>query len=140
MAKNENKTRPTGADVISWLEAVDNETRRKDAFTVMEMMQRITGCEPEMWGPSIVGFDEYHYKYDSGREGDMCLIGFSPRKANLVLYIMPGFSEFDALMARLGKYKTGKGCLYINKLADIDMDVLEELSRKSVKYMREKYH
>lgn len=139
MAANRNKTRPTGAGVETFLEAVENERRREDARTVNAMMQRITGWEPRMWGPSIVGFGEYHYRYDSGREGDFLITGFSPRKKALTIYIMPGFARYDALMARLGKFKTGRSCLYINKLDDVDLSVLEELIASSVQYMVGKY-
>lgn len=136
----ENKTKPTTKSVSTFLNSVENKRRKADALVINEMMARITGEKPRMWGPTIVGFGEYHYKYDSGREGDLFLIGFSPRKANLVLYIMPGYGQFDDLMARLGKFKTGKSCLYINKLNDIDMDVLEELISKSVVWMKNKYN
>jgi len=140
MSKSENKTKPTGDDVIAWLEGVDNATRRQDAFTLLAIMKRITGCEPVLWGSSIVGFDQYHYKYESGREGDMCLTGFSPRKGNLAIYIMAGFDGRDEMLARLGKHKIGKSCLYVNKLADIDMAVLEQMIENDVAWMREKYH
>ena len=139
MATNQNKTRPTDAGVDTFLDAVDNERRRKDARTVKAMMERITGWEPKMWGPSIVGFGEYHYRYDSGREGDFLITGFSPRKKALTIYIMPGFGRYDALMGKLGKYKTGRSCLYINKLDDVDLSVLEELIASSVQYMVGKY-
>ena len=129
MATNQNKTRPTDAGVDTFLDAVDNERRRKDARTVKAMMERITGWEPKMWGPSIVGFGEYHYRYDSGREGDFLITGFSPRKKALTIYIMPGFARYDALMGKLGKYKTGRSCLYINQLDDVDLSVLEKLMR-----------
>ena len=102
-------------------------------------MQRVTGEPPTMWGDSIVGFGSYHYVYDSGREGDWFLTGFSPRKRNLSLYIMAGFSDYDELMERLGKHKTGKSCLYVNRLSDIDLDVLEALVRQSVAHMRKAY-
>ncbi len=139
MAANRNKTRPTGAGVDTFLDAVENERRREDARTVNAMMERITGWEPRMWGPSIVGFGEYHYRYDSGREGDFLITGFSPRKNALTIYIMPGFARYDALMARLGKFRTGRSCLYINKLDDVDLSVLEELIASSVQYMVGKY-
>lgn len=137
---SQNKTRPTGAAVDEFLDAVENETRRADAKAVKALMERVTGEPAVMWGASIVGFGEYHYKYESGREGDFMLTGFSPRKANLVLYIMPGYTDYGGLMERLGKHKTGKSCLYVNKLADLDMEVLEELVARSVAHMREKYH
>ena len=139
MSSAENKTRPTGADVSAFLDGVEPARRREDAFAVLDMMRRITGEEPRLWGPSIIGFGEYHYKYESGREGDFMRVGFSPRKANLVLYIMPGFARHDALLDRLGKHKTGKSCLYINKLDDVDRDVLETLIAESWAAMAEKY-
>jgi len=132
----ELKTIKTDASVQEFLDAVEHPTRRKDSFTILEMMREITGTEPALWGPSIVGFDTYHYKYASGREGEWPVVGFSPRKQNLTLYIMDGFESYDALLARLGKYKTGKSCLYINKLADVDQDALRELVRQSVDQVR----
>ena len=132
----ENKTQPTDADVEAFLNAVPGERKRADSFAVLEMMKEVTGEEPVMWGPSIVGFGSVHYKYDSGREGDMGLTGFSPRKANLTLYITDGFDKYGDLLARLGKHKTSVSCLYINKLADVDQDVLRELVRRSVEHMR----
>ena len=135
----EMKTRPTDVSVEAFLDGVDHERRRRDARVVHDMMRRITGYEPKMWGPSIVGFGSYHYKYESGREGDLCLTGFSPRKSALTIYIMPGFSQYDDLLGKLGKHKTGKSCLYVNKLDDIDLDVLEELIRLSVDFMKQKY-
>ncbi len=136
----ENKTRPTQADVLEFLNSVDNDTRREDAFRMLEIMKEITGDDPVMWGPSIVGFGSYHYKYDTGREGDMCLTGFSPRKTSLTVYIMPGFDRYGELMSKLGKHKSGKSCLYINKLSNVDEEVLKELISEGVKYMRAKYH
>ena len=133
------KTQANDASVTAFLDAVENDTRRNDARVLLDMMTRVTGCEPVMWGPSIVGFDQYHYKYESGREGDFFITGFSPRKSAMTVYVMPGFSEYAGLMAKLGKHKTGKSCLYINKLADIDLSVLEELVRLSVDAMRAKY-
>lgn len=138
-AMSENKTKPTGASVSKFLNSVENARRKADARVVNAMMERITGEKGKMWGPTMVGFGRYHYKYDSGREGDLFLTGFSPRKASLVLYIMPGYGKFDDIMARLGKHRTGKSCLYINKLDDIDLDVLEELISKSVTWMKNKY-
>jgi hypothetical protein len=111
----------------------------EDSFKILEMMKKITKEEPKMWGPSIVGFGNYHYKYESGREGDFFITGFSPRKQNLVLYIMPGFKRYTELMNKLGKYKTGKSCLYIKKLEDVDIKVLKELISKSVMYIKQKY-
>lgn len=135
----ELKTKPTGEDVRSFLEGVEHEGRREDAFALLAIMQNVTGEAPRMWGPSIVGFGDYHYRYESGREGDWFLTGFSPRKQNLSLYIMAGFDRYDGLLSRLGKFKTGKSCLYVNKLADIDQAVLQELIADSVHYLRERY-
>ena len=135
----ETKTRPTQLSVADFIDAVENPVRRDDAKAVCAMLERVTGESPSMWGPSIVGFGSYHYRYDSGHEGDMCRLGFSPRKAELVLYILtdgPGEAE---KLARLGKHKTGKSCLYIKKLSDVDMAVLEELSRDRLDYMERTY-
>lgn len=131
----ENKTQPTDADVDEFIASVEHPTRRSDAETLLAMMRDVTGEEPVMWGPSIVGFGEYHYAYESGREGDWFLAGFSPRKSNLVVYIMSGFPRHAELMAQLGKHRTGSSCLYINKLADVDLDVLRELVRRSVEHV-----
>lgn len=133
------KTKPTDASVAKFLHGVEHEKRKQDALVVNEMMERITGEKGRMWGASIVGFGSYHYKYASGREGDWMMTGFFPRKSALTLYIMPGYGEFDDVMARLGKHRTGKSCLYLNKLEDVDLAVLEELIVKSVHWMREKY-
>jgi hypothetical protein len=131
----EPKTKPTKASVKAFLDGVSDEARRKDCLTVMKIMKRATKAEPKMWGTSIVGFGSYHYKYASGREGDWPLTGFSPRKQAMTLYIMPGFKRYEPLMQKLGKYKTGKSCLYVKKLADVDLDVLEELIQQSVKHI-----
>lgn len=139
MAGAENKTKPTGTSVTAFIGAVDNETRKRDAKTLLAMMKKITGEKAKMWGPSIIGFGEYHYKYDSGREGDMLNVGFSPRKANLALYVMGSIAEDDPLREKLGKYKTGKSCLYINKLDDVDLIVLEKIIAKSYKATIKKY-
>lgn len=133
----ENKTRPTDQNVIEFLDSVDHRTRRKDGFTLLKMMEEVTGEDPVMWGSSIVGFGSYHYRYESGREGDMPLIGFSPRKQSMTLYIMPGFADYEEMLADLGKHKTGKSCLYVNKLADIDESVLRDLIRRSYEHMKE---
>jgi hypothetical protein len=133
----ELKTRQNDQDVHEFLEGVSNETRKKDCYEVLELMRAATGVEAKMWGDSIIGFGSYHYKYASGREGDWFLTGFSPRKQNLTLYIMPGFEEYEGLMKKLGKYKTGKSCLYLNKLEDVDLAVLKTLIEKSVKKMQE---
>ena len=141
----EIKTRPTDVSVQSFIDAVDNPVRREDARTVCAMMERVTGQEPRMWAPSIIGFGSYHYRYDSGHEGTMCRLGFSPRKGQIVLYVLTGYlgdgeSESEAeLLARLGKHKIGKSCLYINKLADVDMDVLEARTRRAWEWMNRRY-
>ena len=135
----ENKTKPTKLSVPAFIAAVTDATRRADAKALVKLMQSATGEKPKMWGPSIIGFGSYHYKYDSGREGDMPLIGFSPRKAATVLYNMSGFSGSESLRARLGKHTTGKGCLYIKKLDEVDQKVLETLVVKSVGAMRARY-
>jgi len=132
----ELKTKENEGDVNAFLNGVADERKRQDSFAILHLMHEVTQAEPKMWGDSIVGFGHYHYKYDSGREGDWFLTGFSPRKQNLTLYIMAGFDQYDALMARLGKYKTGKSCLYINKLADVDTAVLRELIAQSVAHMK----
>lgn len=128
-AMSDDKTQPTEVSVSDYLMSVEHPTRRADAIALDELFQRVTGFEPRMWGPTMVGYGRYHYVYDSGREGDCLATGFAPRKANLVLYIMPGYTDFGNILDRLGKYKKGKACLYINKLADVDMSVLEELIR-----------
>lgn len=130
---------PRSTDVKAFIVTVDNEKRKQDALVVLDRMSRITGKKPTMWGTSIIGFDQYHYKYNSGREGDFFKVGFSPRKQNLAIYIMAGFDRYEKLMAKLGKYKTGKSCLYVNKLEDIDLDVLDELILRSYQHMNETY-
>lgn len=135
----ENKTQPTDVAPESFVASVGHPTRRADAETLLTMMERVTGCKPRMWGPSIVGFGRYHYRYESGREGDFALTGFSPRKANLVIYVMPGCDDLGDLLADLGKHRLGKSCLYINKLADVDVGVLERIIAAGVKTMRRTY-
>jgi hypothetical protein len=135
----QQKTLPTGDSVEDFLVGLTPEMRRHDASALAGIMARITGCDPVMWGPSIVGYGDYHYTYDSGHSGFSFMTGFSPRKKNLVLYIMPGLSGHEALLAKLGKYKTGVCCLYINKLADVDRAVLEELIHDSFVQMVKKY-
>ena len=141
MAKAENKTQITEIDPVDFVKSVESDRRREDAETLLDFFGRITGMKPQMWGPSLIGYGRYYYKYESGREGEMLLTGFSPRKQNLSLYIMPGyqFGEMEDKLSRLGKHKLGKACLYINKLADVDMDVLEEIVRDGITYMRENY-
>ncbi len=132
----ELKTRPNEANVVDFLEGVEDEQKRADCFELVDLMQDITGEEPKMWGPAIVGFGSYRYCYDSGREGDWMLVGFSPRKQSLTLYIMSGFSRYEELMKGLGKFKTGKSCLYLKRLSDVDRDVLRELIAQSVEHVK----
>jgi Domain of unknown function (DU1801) len=135
----ENKTKPKTIIVPAYLETCADEARRADAKVLAMLMEKVTGKEPAMWGPSIVGFDSYHYTYESGREGDMLIVGFSPRKAANVLYGTIGFDGAEALLAKLGKHTTGKGCLYIKRLADVDMRVLVTLVNKAVAATRARY-
>lgn len=140
-AKNENKTKPTSKDAASFIAEISPEVKRKDAENLLKLFNRVTELKPKMWGQTMIGYGRYHYKYDSGREGDYMMTGFSPRKQNLSVYIMPGY-KFDSMkekLDRLGKHKLGKCCLYINKLEDVDLDVLEEIIREGLIYMREKY-
>ena len=136
----ENKTQRNDGDVLAYLESVSNKRRREDSLVLLKIMEEATGEPAEMWGTSIVGFGSYHYRYESGREGDMMLTGFAPRKAALSLYIMGGHERYDELMAKLGKHRTGSSCVYINKLADVDLAVLRELIAESVEYMRNADH
>ena len=129
------KTKKNEASVEGFLKSVENEKRREDSFVVLDLMKEVTGEEPTMWGTSIVGFGTYHYKYASGREGDWMKVGFSPRKQNMTLYLMDGFGSYGSLLDKLGKHKTGKSCLYINKLEDVDQTVLRELVKQSFKSM-----
>ncbi|NER11915.1 DUF1801 domain-containing protein [Leptobacterium flavescens] len=137
---SQNKTRPTESSVEAFLNTVEDETKLKDSFVILELMKKITGEKPVLWGNSLIGFGEVHYKYASGREGDWFHVGFSPRKQNLTIYIMPGFKRYDELMQKLGKYKTGKSCLYIKKLADVDMDILTELITQSAEHTKSLYN
>lgn len=134
----EQKTKPTEQTVISFLESVPDEKVRQDCFDLIKLMEKATGFPATMWGTSIIGFGQYHYKYESGHEGDSCLAGFSPRKQNISLYVM-GFDKRPALLDKLGKHKEGKGCLHIKRLADIDQQVLEQLVKESVAYLQSKY-
>ena len=127
----ENKTRPTEVDPAAFIAAVDNERRRADGQALLTLMQEVSGEQPVMWGPSIIGFGQYRYRTDAGREGDIMIVGFSPRKSSLVLYLGPAIDD-ERLIKKLGKHKRGKGCLYINKLDDIDRSVLRQLVEKSV--------
>ena len=132
----ELKTKPNDKSVTDFLNHVENDTKREDSFTILELMKEVTGVEPIMWGDSIIGFGSYHYKYASGREADWFLTGFSPRVQNLTLYIMDGFDEYDALLGKLGKHSTGKSCLYVRHLENVDLDVLREMVEKSVAHMQ----
>ena len=131
----ELKTKKNEGSVEDFLNSVENEKRREDGFAILNLMKEVTGEEPAMWGPSIVGFGSYHYKYASGREGDWFKTGFSPRKQSLTLYIMDGFSQYNELLSRLGKYTTGKSCLYVKKLEDVDLPTLRELVKQSVDHV-----
>jgi ribosome biogenesis protein Nip4 len=132
----EPKTKKNDASVAEFLAAIEDEKRRADSEVVLKMMKSVTRAEPKMWGSSIVGFGSYHYVYASGREGDWPLVGFSPRKQALTLYLMTGFDHYGELMEKLGKFKTGKGCLYIKKMEDVDTKVLKQLVTESVRYLK----
>ncbi len=134
-----NKTAPTSVDPRKYLAGVTPDRRQSDGLELLTLFEQITGQPGVMWGSSIIGFGQYHYRYDSGREGDFLATGFSPRKANLVLYIMPGYQDYSAILNRLGKHRLGKSCLYINKLADVDQTVLEELIRTGLRDLRAKW-
>lgn len=134
----ENKTKPTKLSVTAFIDAIPDETKRADAKALVKIMRGVTGEKPYMWGPSIIGFGSYHYTYESGREGDMPVVAFAPRKPASVLYGVAGSSEAKALLTKLGKHTTGKGCLYIKKLSDVDVTVLESLVSKAVAAKRAK--
>lgn len=133
----ELKTQKNDASVEDFLNGVEDQVKREDSFAILNLMKEVTGEEPAMWGPSIIGFGSYHFKYASGREGDWFKTGFSPRKQSLTLYIMDGFSQYDEILSRLGKYTTGKSCLYVKKLEDIDVQTLKELVKCSVEHVNE---
>jgi len=135
----ENKTAPTDADAAAFIASIEDSGKREDAKQIAAIMQRVSGHPPRLWGPSIVGFGTYHYRYASGREGDSPRVGFSPRKAALTLYLTDGFPYHAEVMSRLGSFTTGKACLYIKRLSDIDVTVLEELIRASLAHMAELY-
>lgn len=135
----ENKTRPNNNSVIAFLNSVEGEEKRKDSHALLQLFKSLTLEPAVMWGESIVGFGSYHYKYDSGREGDMCITGFSPRKSNFSIYIMSGFSNYQDLLEQLGPHKTGKACLYVKRLSDIDMDALSEIIRSSYLHYKNKH-
>jgi hypothetical protein len=134
----ENKTVQTNESVQKFIKKVPDQTKRRDCLTLVELMQKVTGEEARMWGTSIVGFGSYHYKYDSGREGDMPLVGFSPRAQNLTLYLGLGAGGYDALLKKLGKHTTGKGCLYLRRLEDVDMPTLKKIVQQAVRQVRSK--
>ncbi|WP_311212478.1 MULTISPECIES: DUF1801 domain-containing protein [unclassified Arthrobacter] len=136
----ENKTQPSDVSVEEFLASVEHPTRRADGFELLEMMRDITGQEAVMWGPTIVGFGSYHYKYETGREGDSAAIGFSPRKGNLALYGLTYGPDADRLLPELGKHKTGAACLYVNKLDDVDRDVLAQMIRTGYQHVMEELH
>jgi hypothetical protein len=135
----DNKTKRTKLSVSAYINAIPDDAKRADAKALVKLMQSATGERPQMWGPSIIGFGSYHYTYESGREGDMPLVGFSPRKTATVLYLKLGLGETDALLAKLGNHTAGKGCVYIKKLADVDRKVLEAMIVKSVSLIRAPY-
>ncbi len=135
----DNKTKPTRISVEVFLDNVADATKRADALALIDLMRKATGEKPVMWGPSIIGFGSYQYRYESGREGDSPIVGFSPRKAALVLYIVTGFRGAAPLLAKLGKHTTGKSCLYVTRLADVDLGILRQLVDQSVAAIRAKY-
>lgn len=139
MAKSENKTKQTSVAPEDFIATVEHPRRREDGQALLAFFNEVTGLTPRMWGDSIVGYGRYHYKYDSGREGDFMLTGFSPRKSALSLYVMSGFDKRADKLRRLGKHKVGRSCLYVNKLSDIDMDVLKEIIQDDLAHMRDKY-
>jgi hypothetical protein len=135
----ENKTKPGKQSVTAFINSIDDKQKRADVKKVAAMMRKATGARATMWGSAIVGYGQYHYQYASGKEGDFMLTGYSPRKQALTVYIIPGFKPFESLLKKLGKYKTGKSCLYLKRLSDVDESVLERLISESVKHMRNKY-
>ncbi|MDN3017133.1 DUF1801 domain-containing protein [Paenibacillus sp. BSR1-1] len=135
----ELKTKETENSVIEFIEKVDSLKKREDAYKLLDIFTETTGYPAKMWGPSIIGFGSYHYKYESGHEGDAPLVGFSPRKAKISLYFAPGDTKREELLKDFGKYTTGKACVYINKVADIDVEVLKELINQSVLFLKETY-
>ena len=139
MANAKVKTVVTNESVADFINKIEDETKRNDCFAIINLMRKVSGFEEKMWGPSIIGFGSYHYKYESGREGDAPLVGFSPRKAEISLYLAHGFKERQALLEKFGKHKTAKACIYIKKLSDIDTNVLEEMIGHSIAYIKELY-
>lgn len=135
----EPKTKPTNADVIEFIENVENPKRKQDAYKLLQIFEETSGFPPKMWGPSIIGFGAYHYVYESGHSGDAPLVGFSPRKAKVSLYVTTRDAAREPLLEKFGKHTSGKSCVYINKIEDIDVDVLKQLITQSVEYMQELY-
>ncbi len=129
---SQNKTQPTDQSVAAYVATLEPMRRRAEAETLTALFQRVSGYRPVVWGDSIIGFGQYHYRYNSGREGHFLATGFAPRKARHSIYIMPGYQDYGAILSRLGKHKTGRACLYVNKLADIDLSVLEELIERGL--------
>lgn len=136
---SENKTKPTAISPAEFIASVEPQRRREEGLILLDLFEKTTGWKARMWGPSIIGFGEYHYKYDSGREGDFMATGFSPRKAKLSIYILPGYADYGPVLNRLGKHALGKSCLYLNKLDDIDLDVLAELITAGIADLSRKY-
>lgn len=134
-----NKTQPTSTSIAEFIESLDDERRQTECNQLVDLMREESGQEPVLWGPAIIGFGQYHYRYESGREGDFMRVGFSPRKQNLSIYIIPGFKPYQAVLERLGKHKVGKSCLYIKRLEDVDISALRELVRQSLIDMKERY-
>ncbi|MDP1554163.1 MAG: DUF1801 domain-containing protein [Hyphomonas sp.] len=139
MAKYDVKTKVTEVTPKDLIAAMEDGPRKTDAEVLLKWMTKVTGLKPKMWGPSIIGFGRYAYTYDTGHSGEFMMTGFSPRKANMVLYILPGYADISDTLARLGRHKIGKSCLYINKLSDVDMDVLEEIVRQGVEHVRKNH-
>ena len=139
MARADNKTKPTSVTPRAYISGLDEGRRKREADILLPWFETVTGLKGQMWGPSMIGFGRYHYKYDSGREGDFMLTGFAPRKAAMTLYIMPGYRDMSETLARLGPHRIGKSCLYLNRLELVDMDVLAEIVTDGVAYMRKNY-
>lgn len=133
------KTKETDSSVIEFIEQIEKPRKKEDAYRLLDIFTETTGMEAKMWGASIIGFGKYHYKYDSGHEGDAPLVGFSPRKAKISLYFATGDTEREQLLAKFGKHTTGKACVYINKVADVDETILRELIEQSIQFLQEKY-
>ncbi|WP_338489462.1 DUF1801 domain-containing protein [Ruoffia tabacinasalis] len=133
------KFKPTGEDVVEFIESIDSKQKQIDSFVLLDLFKEVTGFEPQMWYPNIIGFGTYHYVYDSGREGDTSYLAFSPRKAKFSLYLATEFKDKEKLLAQLGKHTTGKMCIYVNKLADIDLDVLKTMLENSMEHTLSKY-